>query len=129
LEVYVAVPDGIHQYEPRGHRMVRRSSRDVRGGLARAALGQEAVAEAAAVFVIAAAYARTEGKYGRERGPRYVHMEAGHAAQNLLLQATALGLGGVPIGAFEDGRVREVLDLPGDQEPVYLIPIGKPRPD
>ena len=66
-------------------------------------------------------------KYGRTRSPRYIHLEAGHAAQNTLLQAVSLGLGAVPIGAFEDIRVQEVLGLPADHEPLYLIPIGHPK--
>lgn len=70
---------------------------------------------------------RTTAEYG-PRGQRYVHLEAGHAAQNLLLEATAMGFGAVPIGAFDDARIREVLDLPADREVVYLIPIGEPAP-
>jgi nitroreductase len=78
------------------------------------------------VFVIAAVPARTAGTYGGTRGRRYVCLEAGHAAQNLLLQATARGLGAVPIGAFDDARVRRALDLPTDHEVLYLIPVGEP---
>ncbi len=66
-------------------------------------------------------------KYGEERSPRYVHLEAGHAAQNLLLQAVALDLGAGPIGAFYDDQVKEALALPIDQEPLYLIPVGHPE--
>ena len=57
----------------------------------------------------------------------YVHMEAGHAAQNLLLQAVPLGLGGVPIAAFDEDRIGKILDLPKKEVPLYLIPIGYPR--
>jgi SagB-type dehydrogenase family enzyme len=126
LEVYVAAADGLLRYEPRGHRLLRVDARDLRGALARAALGQECVARAPAVFVIAAVTARTERKYGTRAG-RYVDMEAGHAAQNLLLQATALGLGGVPVGAFDDEGVRSALGLPREQRPLYLVPVGKRR--
>ncbi len=79
------------------------------------------------MIVIAAVYERTEIKYGEERSPRYVHLEAGHAAQNLLLQAIALDLGAVPIGAFIDDEVKEVLSLPDDHQPLYLIPTGHPQ--
>ena len=92
------------------------------------ALSQPAVSRAPLVLVIAAEYERTEIKYGRARGPRYVHMEAGHAAQNVLLEAIALELAAVPVGAFDDGRVRTVLGLPARQEPLYLIPIGRAKP-
>jgi SagB-type dehydrogenase family enzyme len=76
------------------------------------------------VFVIVAVYQRTAVKYG-DRAERYVHLEAGHAAENLLLQAVALGLGGVPIGAFYDEKVQSVLDLAQDHKPLYLIPVGR----
>jgi SagB-type dehydrogenase family enzyme len=85
------------------------------------------VRDAPSVFVLAAVYERIERKYGAERTPRYVHMEVGHAAQNLLLQATVLGLGGVPIGAFDDEAVHRTLGIPPDHEPLYLIPVGQPR--
>jgi nitroreductase len=58
------------------------------------------------------------------RGPRYVHMDAGHAAENVLLQAVALGLGAVPVAAFHDDQVRKVLPVPREQQPLYLIPVG-----
>jgi SagB-type dehydrogenase family enzyme len=90
-----------------------------------AALSQEPVGQSPAVFVVAAVPDRTVAEYG-DRGERYVHLEGGHAAQNLLLEATAIGLGAVPIGAFDDTRERHVLDLPGDREVLYLIPVGEP---
>lgn len=92
-----------------------------------AALGQDPVLEAPLVLVIAAVYERTQVKYGTERSPRYVHLEAGHAAQKVLLQAAALDLGAVPIGAFYDARVQAILGLPADHQPLYLIPIGHPK--
>jgi SagB-type dehydrogenase family enzyme len=72
-------------------------------------------------------YRRTAVKYGLERGTRYVHIEVGHAAQNLLLMAAALGLGAVPMGAFNDAELAQALGLPADHEPLYLIPVGEPR--
>ncbi len=65
-------------------------------------------------------------KYG-DRAQRYVHIEVGHAAQNLLLEAVALDLAAVPIGAFDDERLSKLLQLPADQSPLYLIPVGHPR--
>lgn len=127
LEVYVVTADGVFHYQPRGHLLRRLNAADARAALCQAALSQEAVRRAPAVFVIAAVYQRTAVKYGAERSPRYVHLEAGHAAQNLLLEAVALGLGAVPIGAFDDQGVQRVLGLPADHQPLYLIPVGHPR--
>ena len=76
------------------------------------------------VVVIAAMFRRTSVKYG-ERGGRYVHIEAGHAAENVCLQAVALGLGTTVVGAFSDVEVKRLLGL-GEEEPLLLIPVGKP---
>jgi SagB-type dehydrogenase family enzyme len=126
LELYVSRSSGLYHYEPARHKLTLSSNRDLRREIHDAALGQDALVEAPAVFVITAVYARTRGRY-EDRAERYVHMEAGHAAQNLLLQAVALNLGGVPIGAFDDERLGTVLGLPENETPLYLIPIGHPR--
>lgn len=127
LEVYAVTPKATYHYEPQPHRLVVQAEGDLRPLLHQAALRQEAVLKAPAVIVITAVYARTTQKYGEQRGPRYVHLEAGHAAQNILLQAVALELGAVPIGAFYDDQVQEVLALPSDHQPLYLIPVGHPK--
>ncbi len=127
LEVYVVLPDGVYHYLPEGHAVEAVLDGDRRDDLWEAGLRQDALRGAAAVFVITGVYERTEGKYG-ERAERYVEMEAGHAAQNLLLQAVALDLGAVPIGAFYDDQVQAALALPGDHRPLYLIPVGHPGP-
>lgn len=132
LEVIVVVgnvgdlPPGGYRYDPKGHELVGITVGDLRPQLASAALGQSAVRNAAIDIVFTAVYQRTTRKYG-DRGVQYVHMEAGHAAQNLCLQAIALGLGTVPIGAFDDEQVGRLLNLPKDERPLYLIPVGKPR--
>lgn len=125
LVTYVVTSEAWYRYLPPDHELEHLGEGDMRGALAEAALGQEAVGSAAAVFVITGVYARTAGKYG-DRAERYVHLEAGHAAQNLLLQAVAGGLGAVPIGAFRDAEVQTVLSLPPDHQPLYLLPVGHP---
>ena len=101
-------------------------SMDVRTALFQAALRQESVRDAPSVFVLAGVYERTARKYGSIRAERYVHMEAGHATQNLLLQAVALQLAAVPIGAFDDHAVHRALELPAAHRPLYLVPVGHP---
>jgi SagB-type dehydrogenase family enzyme len=127
LEVYLVGPDGIFHYRPEGHRLSRVRPGDTREALARAAYGQWFVAEAPCVIAIAAVYARTTGKYGDRGRGRYVPMDAAHAAENVLLQAVALGLGAVPVGAFDDDAVRSVLGVPANEAPLYLIPVGKAK--
>lgn len=126
LEVYVATAEGLYHYVPQGHRVRVESPADLREVLWAAGLKQDAIRQAPAVFIVTAVYARTESKYGA-RAERYVELEAGHATQNLLLQAVALGLGGVPIGAFHDDQVQSALSLPSDHAPLYLIPVGHPQ--
>ncbi|MHC4983531.1 MAG: SagB/ThcOx family dehydrogenase [Planctomycetota bacterium] len=125
LELYVVTADGVRHYLPGEHALADHLSGDVRAKLRDAALGQEWVGKAPATFVITAVYSRTAKKYGR-RARRYVHIETGHAAQNLLLQATALELAAVPVGAFIDEEVAKVLSLPEEHAPLYLIPVGVP---
>ncbi len=130
LEVYAVVgrveglAAGVYKYNPRGHELVRTLEGDKRTGLSEAALSQTSVREAAAVFVFAAVYERTTAKYG-SRGLRYVHMEAGHAGQNVCLQAVALNLGAVVTGAFDDEKVKKIVRMTAKEEPLYLIPVGR----
>jgi len=126
LEVYVVLKEGVFHYLPKEHCLSRHSEEDLRNQLAKAAFDQNFVQKAPAVFIIAAVYERSAENYG-PRADRYVKMEAGHACQNLLLQAVSLGLGAVPVGAFQDRIVRQVLKLPINHEPLYLIPVGKKR--
>lgn len=129
LEVYAVVGEvtgleaGVFHYRPDGHLFVRRTAGDLRGELASAALGQEWVREAPVSLVIAARYERTTGRYG-ERGVRYVHIEVGHAGQNIYLQAEALGLGTVIVGAFDDQDVKTLLGI--EEEPLAIMPVGRP---
>jgi len=125
LEVYAVTKAGVFRYLPDRHSIESLADKDLRQALADAALGQESVSQAPLDLVLCAVYGRVTGKYG-ERGVRYVRMEAGHAAQNMHLQAAALGLGSVPIGAMDDKAVQKVLSLPRDQEPLYIIPVGYP---
>ena len=132
LEVYLAVADveglgqGIFHYDPNRHVLHQVSGKGRHPELARAALGQSWIANSAAVLVLAAVHERTTRKYG-QRGIRYVHMEAGHAAQNVFLQATALGLDAVVVGAFDDAAVANLLKHGPDEHPLYLIPVGLPK--
>lgn len=130
LEVYLVagnvetLPPGVYRYDPRRHQLAPTLTGDRRRELAAAALHQTWIAEAPGAFVIAAVFRRTRIKYG-ERGERYVHIEAGHAAENLCLQAVALGLGTTVVGAFSKSEVGRLLGL-SEEEPLLIMPVGKP---
>jgi len=127
LEIYIVTEAGVFHYLPYDHALHVVLEGDFRKSLHTSALSQDAILKAPLVLVVTAVYERTQVKYGARRSPRYVHLEAGHAAQNVLLQAVSLGLGAVPIGAFHDEDVQAVLMLPEDHQPLYLIPVGYPK--
>jgi SagB-type dehydrogenase family enzyme len=116
---------GIYHYRSDSHSLEQVKEGDRRAELSRAALGQRAITDAPVSIVIAAVYERTTGKYGERGRNRYVKMDAGHAAQNIFLQITALELGTVTIGAFDDTRVKQLLGLER-AEPLYIMPVGVP---
>lgn len=130
LEVYLVVGNaenlaaGVYRYRPDLHRLELVADGDIRLPFADAAVGQTWISKAAMVVVIAAVFERTTSLYGK-RSERYVYTEAGHAAQNLLLQAAALELGARPVGAFNDLGVSRLLRLPAGETPLYIIPVGK----
>jgi SagB-type dehydrogenase family enzyme len=132
LEIYVMVGDvkglsvGMFKYQPDGHKLLMMASDDRRKQMEHAAWGQDWVRKNAALLVFTSIDSRTTGKYG-ERGVRYVHIEVGHAAQNVMLQAQALELGAAVVGAFRDGRAGEIIGLPGNERVLYLMPVGKPQ--
>ncbi|MGQ9916997.1 MAG: SagB/ThcOx family dehydrogenase [Bryobacteraceae bacterium] len=118
------LPAGVYKYRPQALELVLLASGDLRERLAEAALGQAWIREAPVTVALAAVYGRITGRY-QQRGVRYAWMEAGHAAQNVLLQAVALGLGAVPVGAFEDRTVQRILRMAGEEEPLCLIAVGR----
>jgi SagB-type dehydrogenase family enzyme len=130
LEIYALVGNathlsaGIYKYRPARHELQKKGSEDRRDALCQAALSQDPIRKAPVVLVICGVYERTTSKYG-ERGIRYVYMEAGHAAQNALLQAVSLNLGAVVIGAFRDETVAQVVGCEKGESPLYIIPVGK----
>ncbi len=130
LEVYLVVRKaqgvgpGVYRYLPQDHKLMEILEDDVSGQLARAALGQTFVSEAPVNLIFSAVFERTTTRYG-ERGIQYVYMEVGHAAQNVYLQAQSLGLGTVVAGAFDDRRVKDILNLAEEEVPLYIMPVGK----
>lgn len=130
LSLYVAVraveglEPGVFGYQPEAHSLQRLPTDYVPLRLWAAALEQPWVKDAPVVLVVAGAKEKTEAKYGT-RATQYVLLEAGHAAQNVLLEAVSLGLGAVPVGAFVESEVQQATGIP--EEPLLLIPVGRPR--
>lgn len=118
------IAPGLYKYEPHNHSLRKTLEGDIRANLSEAALGQEWILSAPANIIIVADYQRTTMRYGK-RGIRYVWIEVGHTAENIYLQCESLGLGTVAVGAFDDLMVKKVLHLPPQEEPLYIMPIGK----
>ena len=132
LEIYLIADKveelntGIYKYLIRNHELLLTAQTHSKSALMRAGLGQRSLKSAPAVLIVCAVYERMTIKYG-ERGIRYVHMEVGHAAQNVCLQAVALDLSTVVIGAFHDSEVKKLVGTAEDEHPLYLIPVGRSR--
>jgi SagB-type dehydrogenase family enzyme len=126
IELYIVTAEGTHHYAPKEHRLDLVLPGDLRPELQKAANNQQHIGQAGAVVVITAVVERTAKKYG-PRAERFCYLESGHIAQNILLQATSLHLGCVPMGAFDDDAVAKVLRLPKEQSVMYIVAVGYPR--
>ncbi len=131
LQVYAVVGNvdgitsGVYEYQASGHALQKLVDGDMRKAVSSAALNQSWIKQSAVVLIFSAIERRTTRKYG-QRGIRYIHIEIGHAAQNVFLQAVALNLGAAVVGAFDDKKLNQLLALPRGEEVLYIMPIGKP---
>ncbi len=133
IETYLCVNDclslqqGLYHYEVASAGLELMVDGDFGQELTLAALGQNMCNKAPVVFIWSAISRRTMSKYG-SRGMRYVFMDVAHICENLLLAASALGLGACPIGAFFDDELNSLLGLDGiDETVVYMASVGFPK--
>lgn len=130
LEVYLVagrvenLQNGVYKYYPEQHKLTMEIEGDLRSNLCKAALEQDCILKSSAMIIITAVFERVTLKYGN-RGIMYVHMEVGHAAQNIYLQAEAINLGAVAVGAFYDEEVKKVLNLLKGEQPICIMPISR----
>ncbi len=118
------IKPGVYKYIPRENKIVLTINKDIRENLSRAALNQKFIKDAPACIFYSATFSKTVQKYGKRGRERYVCMDLGHSAQNIYLQATALGLGTCAVGAFNDAEVKKTMQLPEEEEPLYIMPFG-----
>ena len=124
--IYFAIEEGLFEYEPQSHVLRQIVENDVRRELSRSAIRQPYIAEAPCSIIIAGNVKKVSSRYGK-KARTYTILEAGHIAQNILLQAAALELGAVPVGAFDSGDVRRICRTQAGYEPFYIIPVGYPQ--
>lgn len=133
LEIYlmagnvIDLPQGIYKYNPEKHTLRLHKTGDLRQQITDASLGQNMLTQAPITIIYAAVYERTTSRYGNRGKERYVPMDVGHSAQNVYLQATAMGLGTCAVGAFHDKELQKVLEFPQPEEVIYLMPVGYPK--
>ncbi|MFO7650690.1 MAG: SagB/ThcOx family dehydrogenase [bacterium] len=131
LEVYVVAGNvtglepGVYLYRTDKHELWLVGRGDKRTELAAAALGQKFIGEAPASLVWSAVFERNTKRYGARGRERYVCMDVGHSGENVCLQAPALGLGTVAVGAFTDAEVKAVVGMTKPEEPLYIMPVGR----
>jgi SagB-type dehydrogenase family enzyme len=122
LTVYVCTTDGVFTYEPKGHKLVRLSTEDRRADVTQPPRGGQ---PAPVSFV----FTGDPSKFGSrlpDRAAAFVYLEVGHAAENLALEATALGLATVTQGGIDAAKVSKALNLPPGTLVVYTMPVGYP---
>lgn len=129
VELYVAIgdvkqiPHGVYRYQAATHRLQLVSEGQWQHALADAAWQQDWIAKAPVILIYTAAVKRTSRKYGA-RAWQYIFIEVGHAAQNVVIAAQALGLGSAVAGAFDAARVRRLCRLKKGEKAVYFQTVG-----
>ncbi|MFZ5447373.1 MAG: SagB/ThcOx family dehydrogenase [Thermodesulfobacteriota bacterium] len=130
VETYLAVhrvegvAAGIWHFQVLDFALELVAAGDYRQPLVSAGLSQGFLGSAAAVFIWTGVLNRARWKY-RERAVRYLFLDAGHICQNLMLAATALGLGVCPVGAFFDEEVERLVGVDEAEEvALYLASVG-----
>lgn len=124
IEVYLiaenvtGLPAGFYRYQPKGHELIKVAEGDKKGDLFKAA-AQPAIKSAPALLIIAGAQERSTAN------PSWIYLEAGHAAENVYLEAAALKLGTVSIAGFKPEDVKRALILPEKEQPIYIMPFGR----
>ncbi|MGA2384851.1 MAG: SagB/ThcOx family dehydrogenase [Gemmatimonadales bacterium] len=132
LELYVLVsrvrdlPAGVYHYKPAGHEIETVAAGDKLPEFVTTAAHAPWIADAAAVVVFAGAFDRAAGRF-RDRAERFIAIEVGAAAQNMYLQAAALGLGTTYAASAQDSAVTQIVGLPSGQRPMGIMPVGRPR--
>jgi SagB-type dehydrogenase family enzyme len=123
ITLYIAIYDGLFVYRPQSHSLEQVLNVDIRGRLAAAASNQNAVAEAPCDIIVVGSVTKLMPRY-QNQSRKYMLLEAGHVAQNILLQAVGLDLAGVPIGGFNASGVNNLFQMSRDMEPLYIISVG-----
>jgi SagB-type dehydrogenase family enzyme len=122
LTLYVVMKDGAYKYVPAEHALEKVKDGDLRGDLT----GQQQVASAPVAFVIAGDYDKMAKRFAKQ-AHTFTDFEAGCAAENLVIQAAAMGLGSLTAGGIDAAKTAAVLGCPANETVIIVIPVGKPQ--
>ena len=114
---------GAYRYMPASHALEQLAEESNGRALLAGTTSQSHVHGAPAVFVIAAVYERMGSG---ARNHTWTDYEAGLASENLLLEAVALGLGGVVTGGVDAAAVKAAVKLSDGEQVIVVIPVGHP---
>lgn len=114
---------GLYKYEYNQNKLIKIFDKDVSNEIYEASFNQDCIKKSSILIFICADFNITKRRYG-ERSIRYVYNEAGHSSQNIYLMATALNLGTVAVGAFDDLKIKKSIDLPTNEDSIYIMPVG-----
>ena len=132
LEIYLfslqessELEKGIYHYNVKEHFLEKLfGEKNLRKEIYPKAIWQEMILKAPLVLVISAIFWRTTMKY-KDRGYRYILLEAGHLGENIYLTSTALGIKCCAIGGFGDDELHKILDIDGKNEAIlYAFALG-----
>jgi SagB-type dehydrogenase family enzyme len=121
---------GLYQYENTSHSIVELEKGAFSERLEDAALGDQPwIGNAAAIVILAGNIHSMNKHFSKQpplnmRGERYNYIEVGAVAQNMYLQGTALNIGMVLVGGFNNEKVKTILTLSQELEPAALLCIG-----
>jgi SagB-type dehydrogenase family enzyme len=131
LEVYIVARNvdglapGVYWYKSEAHHLVTVQDEDRWEQLKAAAFYQSHFETAAAAIVYSAVFERNTEIYAERGRERYVCMDLGHSAENVYLQAQVLKVGTCAVGAFGDLALKLAVGMTGEEEPLYIMPLGK----
>lgn len=117
---------GIYRYEPGEHKLVLVKEGKFTAEMEKASFGKKYVNNAAAILIFTAVPSRSSIKYGEQGADRVIDIEAGHISQNMLLEASALGIGATPVWSFSQDFVDMLMGIDGKHEKsVFMSIVGK----
>jgi SagB-type dehydrogenase family enzyme len=130
LEIYllagnvIGLPAGIYHYSPQDHDLTIIAEGNKIDDLFNISGDQEDWRKKApAIFIITGGFGRMKEISGQDLSS-FVYIEAGTAAENLLLEVVSLGLASTYTASFDANKIQELLGLSSGEEPIGVLPVG-----